>query len=73
MYKVIRAFNDLQDNGYSYKVGDDYPRKNFKVNDERLKELSSKDNKLQTPLIKKVGEDKKPTEKKPAVKKGKKK
>ena len=62
MYRVIKRFHDLQDatktkNGnvyQEYKAGDEYPRKGFKVSDERLKELSSKDNKQGTPLIEEV-------------------
>lgn len=64
MYKVIKQFHDLQDatktkNGmvyHEYNVGDEFPRKGFKVSDERLKELSGKDNKQGKPLIKEVKE-----------------
>lgn len=65
MYRVIKRFHDLQDatktkNGnvhHEYKVGDEFPRKGFKVSDERLKELSGKDNKQGAPLIEEVKEE----------------
>lgn len=65
MYKVIKHFHDLKDatktkSGeiyHEYKVGDEYPRKGFKASDERLKELSGKDNKQGTPLIAEVKEE----------------
>ena len=65
MYKVIKQFHDLQDvtktkNGnayHEYKVGEEFPRKGFKVSDERLKELSGKDNKQGKPLIEEVKEE----------------
>lgn len=65
MYKVIKHFHDLQDatktkNGeiyHEYNVGDEYPRKGFKVSEERLKELAGKDNKQGTPLIAEVKEE----------------
>lgn len=65
MHKVIKCFHDLQDvtntksgNVYhEYKVGDEFPRKGFKVSDERLKELSGKDNKQGKPLIEEVKEE----------------
>lgn len=65
MYKVIKGFHDLQDatktkngNVYrEYKAGDEYPRKGFKVSEERLKELAGKDNKQGTPLIEEIKEE----------------
>ena len=65
MYKVIKQFHDLQDatktkNGmvyHEYNVGDEYPRKGLKVSEERLKELSGKDNKRGTPLIEEAKEE----------------
>lgn len=66
MYKVIKPFFDLQDftstkSGkvyQEYKEGDEYPRKGFKVSEERLAELSRSENKLNTPLIQLVEEEK---------------
>ena len=58
MYKVIKRFADLQDNNYIYDPADascnTYPRKGLKVSDERIAELSGKDNKQGAPLIEKI-------------------
>lgn len=51
MYKVVRYFTDLQDNGHPYKVGDAFPRNGLTVSKERLAELSGYNNKQRTPLI----------------------
>lgn len=52
-YKVIHDFTDLKDKNKVYRVGDTYPNPvNKKVNDERIEELSSSDNKLGSPVIK---------------------
>jgi hypothetical protein len=54
MYKVIAAFEDLQDGGYHYNEGDNYPRKGgAKPSKERIAELSGSDNKRGIPLIEK--------------------
>lgn len=58
MYKVIKTFADLQDNGFRYDAGDIFPRKGLKVSDERLEELSTAKNKRHTPLIEKIKEEK---------------
>ena len=74
MYKVIKAFHDLQDskdtkNGkiyHEYKVGDIFPRKGMDVSEERIQELAGNDNKQGVPLIELVEEEataKKATEK----------
>lgn len=65
MYKVIKKFHDLQDatktkNGmiyHEYNVGDEFPRKGYKVSEERLKELAGNDNKQGVPLIELVEEE----------------
>lgn len=57
MYEVIYYFTDLQDNGYPYNAGDMFPRDGLTVSKERLKELSSSNNKRHKPLIK-IMEDK---------------
>lgn len=62
MYKVIKYFTDLHDNGYPYSVGDTYPRKGIEVTEGRILELSGSDNKQGCPLIEKV-EEKKTTRK----------
>ena len=46
MAKVIKMFFDLQDNNYSYKVGDTYPRKDYKPTKARIYELAGHKNKL---------------------------
>ena len=59
-YVVVYAkFKDLQDNNYIYKKGDVYPREGLEPTKERIKELSSKNNKQGKPLIKKVEDAKK--------------
>ena len=73
MYKVIKAFADLQDvkktkSGniyFEYEVGDTYPRKGVSPTEDRIAELSGCDNKQGTPLIKLV-EDEMPAEEKAA-------
>lgn len=58
MYKVIKTFADLQDNGFRYDAGDIFPRKGLKVSDERFEELSTAKNRRHTPLIEKIEEEK---------------
>lgn len=80
MYRVLKMFTDLKDNGYAYKAGDEFPRQGLEVSARRLAELSSDKNRRGIPLIEKV-EEKKPepkvvediTEEKPAPKKSSKK
>lgn len=54
MYKVIEYFVDLQDNDREYNVGDTFNHEN--VNEERLTELSTKNNRQRKPLIERVEE-----------------
>ncbi|MDI3230991.1 Rho termination factor N-terminal domain-containing protein [Staphylococcus pasteuri] len=54
MYKVIEYFVDLQDNDHEYNVGDTFNHDN--VNEERLTELSTKNNRQNKPLIERVDE-----------------
>lgn len=61
MYKVIHEFLDLQDNSYYYHVGDVFPHDGVTADSERIKELSSVNNKIGVPLI---AEEKKPKRKK---------
>ena len=51
MYKVIHYFNDLQDDGYAYNVGDEFPHKGMVVTKERIEELAGSGNKQGVPLI----------------------
>lgn len=71
MYRTIRYFKDLEDNGYVYHTGDVFPRDGAKVSDERIAELMSDKNKRHTPLIENVAEKtetEKPTRRKRAKK-----
>ena len=54
MYKVIHYFNDLQDDGYAYNVGDEFPHKGMTVTNERIAELAGLENKQGVPLIAEV-------------------
>lgn len=56
-YKVIKQFQDLQDNDHIYNVGDLYPRQG-EVNTERAEELANSENKIGVPLIEVVEEPK---------------
>ena len=74
MYRVLKYFTDLQDNGYAYNVGDEFPHAGAVASPERLAELSGSENKRGTPLIEKVDEEplpfteEDPVEEKPAEK-----
>lgn len=65
MYKVIKAFHDLQDvkktkSGeiyFEYRVGDTYPRKGLSPSEDRIAELAGDENKQGTPLIELVGKE----------------
>ena len=71
MYRVIKAFVDLQDNNYKYDVGDTYPRKGLNVLQSRINELASNKNLQKTPLIEEIPEnvEEPKKEKKKSVKK----
>ena len=58
MYKVVKRFTDLKDNGYAYNEGDTYPREGFEVSAKRLEELASDKNRRRIPLIEEVVEKK---------------
>lgn len=58
MYKVLKNFQDLQDNRYSYRAGDIFPREGMKVSKERLEELSTTNNRRHLVLIKEIVESK---------------
>lgn len=62
MYKVIKSFFDLEDKNYEYKEGKPFPRNGLKVSESRIAELLSDRNKLKTPLIKEIKEQKKKSE-----------
>lgn len=56
-YKVLKYFEDLQDDRYPYHEGDIFPRDGFDVSEERIAELSSDANRRGKPLIEKVDDD----------------
>ena len=60
MYKVVKFFNDLQDNGYAYHVGDTFPHDGFTVD-----ELATDSNRRHLILIEEVKEAAAQTEDKP--------
>lgn len=64
VYKVIAYFEDLQDNGRPYNVGDVFPVDGNTVTAERLAELASTQNRRHIPLIEEVAEKPKRTRKK---------
>ena len=56
MYRVIKEFIDLQDDNYYYKENDVFPRESKEVSEERIKELSTKNNKRGEILIEEIKE-----------------
>lgn len=54
MYRVIKDFCDKQDGYFRYGVGDEYPHSGLEVSEERIRELSTDENRLNEPLIEKV-------------------
>lgn len=54
---VYEKFKDLEDNNYIYKKGDNYPREGLEPSKDRIKELSTKKNKIGEVLIKKVSKE----------------
>ena len=65
-YKVIEYFEDLQDNGRPYNVGDMFPADGNTVSAERIAELASTQNRRRIPLIEEVVEKPKRTRKQKA-------
>ena len=63
-YKVIVYFEDLQDNGRPYNVGDVFPVDGNTVTAGRLAELASTQNRRHIPLIEEIAEKPKRTRKK---------
>lgn len=60
MYRVIKAFTDLQDNNFAYDPKDParntYPRKGLNVLQSRINELASSKNRQGVPLIEEIPE-----------------
>lgn len=71
MYKVIRYFEDIQDEMHPYNIGDIFPRDGMSVSDDRLAELYTERNLQRTPLIEFVSEVEKPETAKKARKRKK--
>ena len=68
MYRVIKAFVDLQDNNYAYDPKDParntYPRKGLNVLQSRINELAGSKNRQGVPLIEEIPEVEEKPEKK---------
>lgn len=59
MYKVVKAFADMQDGNYIYGVGDTYPHsEDVVVSVARVNELSTDNNRLREPLIEAIPDEK---------------
>lgn len=58
MYVAIKRFVDLTDDDHIYNAGDVYPRDGFEPSRERIIELATSKNKLETPLITYIEDDK---------------
>lgn len=59
MYIVLKNFTDLEDNGHKYTMGEEYPRKGYEPTEERVKALTSGNNKAGIKLLKEVKAPKK--------------
>ena len=64
MYRVIKHFVDLQDNNFTYNVGDEYPRKGMSVLPSRIRELATDKNRQGVPLIEEIPDIEEAPEKK---------
>lgn len=62
-YKVLRFFEDLQDDNYYYETGSVYPRDGLNPSQNRIDELASAENKQGIPLIEPIVEQPKTTKK----------
>ena len=73
MYRVIKAFTDMQDNNYAYDPKDParntYPRKGLHVLQSRINELASSKNRQGVPLIEEIPEKTEETKKKKSAEK----
>lgn len=55
-YVVIEAFIDLEDESYLYRAGDEYPRPGVKPSKKRVEALTTRNNNVGRPMIRKVRE-----------------
>lgn len=62
IFKVIKRFEDLQDERHVYNEGDVYPREGLKTTKKRCAELAGSKNKRGIPLIEEVEESDTPAE-----------
>ena len=62
MYRVIKAFADLQDKEHVYHTGDLFPRDGKIVSADRINELATARNKRGMPLIEAIKDVPEPTE-----------
>lgn len=73
MYRVIKAFTDMQDNNYAYDpknpARNTYPRKGLNVLQSRINELASNKNRQGVPLIEEIPEKVEEPKKKKSVEK----
>ena len=73
MYRVIKAFTDMQDDNYAYDptnpARNTYPRKGLNVLQSRINELASSKNRQGVPLIEEITEKVEETKKKKSVEK----
>ena len=73
MYRVTKAFTDMQDNNYAYDPTDPsrntYPRKGLNVLQSRINELASNKNRQGVPLIEEIPDIEEKPKKKKSVEK----
>ena len=69
MYRVTKAFTDMQDGNFAYNVGDEFPRKGMSVLPSRIKELATDKNRQGCPLIEEIPEKVEEHKKKKSVEK----
>lgn len=73
MYRVIKAFTDMQDDNYAYDptnpARNTYPRKGLNVLQSRINELASNKNRQGVPLIEEIPEKVEEPKKKKSVEK----
>ena len=58
MYVAIKRFVDLTDGDHIYNAGDVYTRDGFEPSRKRIVELATSKNKLETPLIAYIEDEK---------------
>ena len=51
MYRVVKSFVDLQDEHHRYAVGDVFPCSGYEPSEERLRELSTTENRRHKVMI----------------------